>query len=242
MSLRFGGIAGTAILVFGYAMAAIGFGLGQPQILTRYLAGRSPDETRSAWWIYLGFEQFTWISMIVFGALLRGVMPGISDPETGLHVFFQTYTNAALTGMILAHVFASIAGTANGLLVTIAQVIVDDVVPHVFQEWQGRFILFIAILSMGIISILISLSMSGSAYDAALSSMALMGAGLASAMMIKVLQWRHSAASLVCAVIGGIGGAVLWQQSGLGRLLYEPGVGIACGLASNWLAIKVVKR
>ena len=238
MSMRFGGIAGTASFVLGSAIAAIGFGLGQPQILTRYLAGRTPEETRSAWWIYIGFGQFTWISMIVFGVFLRGIMPGITDPETGLSVFFQSYTDAALTGIILAHVFATIAGTSNGVLVTIAQIIVHDVVPRVFDDRQARLCISVATLLMGAVSILISLSMHGSAYSVALSSMALMGAGLASAVMIKVLGWRHSAASLLCAVIGGIGGAVLWQQSGLGRLLYEPGVGMACGLGINWVTVR----
>jgi sodium/proline symporter len=238
MSMHFGGIAGTASFVFGFAIAAIGFGLGQPQILTRYLAGRSPEETRSAWWIYIGFGQFTWISMIVFGVLLRGVMPGIADPETGLSVFFQNDTDAALTGIILAHVFATIAATSNGLLVTIAQTIVHDVVPRVFGDRQVRLDLSIATLLIGSVSMLISISMHGSAYSVALSSMPLMGAGLAPAVMIKVLGWRHSAASLLCAVVGGIIGAVLWQQLGLGRFLYEAGIGMACGLVINWLAVK----
>lgn len=93
-----GGIGITAGFVAGFAAAAIGFGLGQPQIVSRYLAGSSPNETRSAWWIYIGFVQFTWIAMTVFGLVLRGVMPGIDDPETGLSVFFQTNIGALLTG------------------------------------------------------------------------------------------------------------------------------------------------
>jgi len=43
-----GGIATTIGFVLGFAAAALGFGLGQPQIVSRYLAGRSPEETRSA--------------------------------------------------------------------------------------------------------------------------------------------------------------------------------------------------
>jgi hypothetical protein len=65
-----------------------------------------------------------------------------------------------------------------------------------------------------------------------------MGAGLAAAVMIKVLGWRHSAASLLCAVVGGIFIAVLWQQLGLGSFLYEAGIGTAGGLVINWLEVK----
>ena len=239
LSLRFGGIAGTASFMFGFAVAAVCFGLGQPQLFTRYLAGSSPEETRSAWWIYIGFVQFTWVSMMVFGALLRGVMPSLADPETGLRIFFQTYTNALLTGLILAHVFATNAATSNGLLITMAQTITHNLVPRAYRDRNLRRSLFIAILLMGLVSVLVSAAMHGSAYNVALSSMPLMGAGLAAAVMIKVLGWRHSAASLLCAIIGGIFIAVLWQQSGLGTFLYEAGIGTAGGLIINWLTVRV---
>jgi Na+/proline symporter len=238
MSMRFGGIAGTASFMFGMAAASVCFGLGQPQLFTRFLAGRSPEETRSAWWIYIGFAQFTWISMIVFGAFLRGVVPGIADPETGLSIFFQTNTNAVLTGLILTHVFATYAATSNGLLVTISQTITHNLIPRVYHEWNVRRSLLIATLLMGLISVLAAILMRGSAGNLAMSSMPLMGAGLAAAVMIKVLGWRHSAASLLCAVSGGSFVAVLWQLLGLGSFLYEAGIGTAGGLVINWLAVK----
>ncbi len=37
--------------VAGFACAGLGFGLGQPQVVSRYLAGSSPHETQGAWWI-----------------------------------------------------------------------------------------------------------------------------------------------------------------------------------------------
>jgi sodium/proline symporter len=239
LSLRFGGIVGTAGFMFGFAVAAVCFGLGQPQLFSRFLAGSTPEETRSAWWIYIGFVQFTWISMMVFGALLRGVMPIVPDPETGLSIFFQTYTNAALTGIILAHVFATNAATSNGLLITIAQTITQNLLPRAYREQSAARRLIITTLLIGIVSVLIAASMHGSANNLALSSMPLMGAGLAAAVMIKVLNWRHSAASLLCAIVGGILVAVLWQRSGLGTFLYEAGIGTASGLVINWITVKI---
>jgi Na+/proline symporter len=149
--------------------------------------------------------------MMVFGALLRGVMPGIAE-ESGLRIFFQTNTNAVLMGLILTHVFATNAAASNGLLITIAQTITHNLIPRVYRERNVRGSLLIATLLMGLVSVLVSISIHGSAYNLALSSMPLMGAGLAAAVMIKVLGWHHSAASLPCAVVGGIFVAVLWQQ------------------------------
>ncbi len=71
--------ASTVGFVLGYAAAALGFGLAQPQVTTRYMAASSPQEARAARWIYIGFVQFTWAAMTLFGVLLRGVMPNLPD-------------------------------------------------------------------------------------------------------------------------------------------------------------------
>jgi Na+/proline symporter len=239
MSMRSGGIAGTASFMFGFALAAICFGLGQPHVLTRYLSGRSPEETRSAWWIYIGFGQFMWVSMMIFGALLRGVMPAITDPQLGLSVFFHTKTNAILTGFILVHVFVTNAAASNALLVTMAQTITHNIVPRAFRDRNLGRCLLLAILFVGAVSILVAAAMHGSAYDVAFSAMPLMGAGLAAGVMIKVLGWPHSAASLLCAVLGGITAAVVWHLLGFGSFINEPGIGTAGGLLINGLVFKI---
>jgi Na+/pantothenate symporter len=127
-------LAGLPV-VFGFAAASLGFGLGQPQMVTRYLAGATPQETRSAWWIYNGFVQFTWIAMTVFGIALRGVMPAITDPEMGLSLFHRSYTGPLITGIIAADIFATIAATSNSLLVALAQTVSRDLL----GRWSARF-------------------------------------------------------------------------------------------------------
>jgi sodium/proline symporter len=238
MSMRSGGIAGTCSFMLGFALAAICFGLGQPHVLTRYLAGRSPRETRSAWWIAIGFGQFMWVSMMVFGALLRGVMPGIADPEMGLSIFFQSKTNAVLTGIIFIHVWATNAAASNALLVTMAQTITHNVMPKAHRDLPIPRDLMIVILLLGVVSIVVSAAMHGSAYELALSAMPVMGAGLAAGVMIKVLGWRHSAASLLCAVCGGIIAAIIWHRLGFGSFFNEPGIGAGSGLLINWLVVR----
>lgn len=232
-----GGLAVTVCFVLGFACAAIGFGLGQPQIVSRYLAGASPVETRSAWWIYVGFVQFTWIAMTVFGLMLRGVMPDIADPETGLSVFFQKNIGAIATGIIVADVFATIASTANGLLVAMSQSITRDLLPRLFAK-KPPIPLSLVTLFIGICTMLLSLVIHGSVFSIALSSVSLMGAGIAAAVMIKVLRWRHSAGSLLCTVVAGVISAVLWKLFQLSSLFNEAAVGMGVGLLINWLFVE----
>lgn len=224
------GFAAGVGFVLGFAAAAIGFGLGQPQIFSRYLAGRDPLETRSAMWIYLSFVQATWIAMTVFGLLLRGVMPGIADPEVGLSLFFETHFNALVVGIIAADVFATIASTSNGLLVAMSQAAMRDLIR------SQRVPFGAVVLVAGLLTMLVSLVIHGTVVTFALSSVSLMGAGLAPGIMVKVMGWRHSERSLLITIVVGLAAAVAWKYSGLGGFLNEAAIGIGAGLLTNYLA------
>lgn len=223
-------IAGIGFVV-GFAMAAIGFGLGQPQIVSRYLAGASPAETQAARWVYIGFLQFTWLAMTGFGMVLRGVMPGLHDPEMGLSVFFQEKVNAFATGIIAADIFATIASTTNGLLIATSQAVVYDLL----RAERKRRLFDAVTVAVGIVSIAVSYATQGTVLSLALGSVALLGAALAPAVMVKVLGWRHTVVSLASAIVAGAAAAMAWKASGAGAILNEAGVGMAVGLATNWL-------
>jgi len=221
--------------VAGYACAAIGFGLGQPQIITRYFAGSSPEETKAAWWIYIGFVQFTWIAMTVFGVMLRGVMPGIEDPETGLSLFFQRNIGAVATGIIFADVFATIASTSNAILIAIAQTVQRDLFGiRTSNAGKMTFLTFV----LGIVTVLLSLVLPGNVFSIAIDSVSKIGAGLAGPVIIKALRWNHSGFSLLLSVVTGIGTAFIWKEMGYGSAFNEVGIGLVCSLVVNWVVAK----
>ncbi len=233
------GLAAALIFMLGFAAAAFGFGLGQPQMTSRYLAGRSPAETRGAWWIFIGFIQFTWIAMTVFGIVLRGVMPTIADPEAGLSLFFHTEMGPVLTGLIVADIFATIAATSNSLLVAMAQTVKFDVVevltPRAPPLWP-------IVLGLGIVSMAISARLDRSVVSLVLSSISLLGAGLAPAVMIRVLGWRRTNLSVPLSILAGFVTAALWKVLGLGAFLNEAAPGILAGLGANLLVAAAQRR
>lgn len=237
-----GSILAVLGFVVGFAAAALGFGLGQPQMVTRYLAGKSPNETQAAWWIYLGFVQFTWIAMTLFGVTLRGVMPELSDPELGLSLFFRSSMGPVWTGLIVADIFATIAATSNSLLVAMSQTVEFDLVgsiPRRANDDSGtarsrtktRTWLITAVI--GIATMGLSLVLNATVVSLALASVSLMGAALAPAVMIRVLGWRHTPSSLLASIFAGLGTATLWRFFGWPSALNEAAVGLAIGLAVN---------
>ena len=237
-----GAIVPALGFIAGFAGAAVGFGLGQPQIVSRYFAGASPEETQAARWIYIGFLQSTWIAMTVFGIVLRGVMPGVEDPETGLSVFFVANMGAVLTGIIFADVFATIASTANGILVAIAQTLRRDLLAGVFGVQREFSLVAMTVLTffIGVATIAASFVLPGNVFTLALEAVSKIGAGLAGPMMIKLFGWRHSASSLLAAILAGIGAAYAWTWLGYAGAFNEAGIGIACSLLMNWAVAAVL--
>lgn len=229
-----GGTFVSAIgFVVGYAAAALGFGLGQPQVTSRYLAARSPRETRAAKWIYIGYVQLTWATMTVFGVLLRGVMPDIPDPEQGLTVFVSATLPSLLVGLIVADIFGAIASTANSLLVAMAQATRD-----LFgRERADRIPFWWITLGLGVVTMFAALALQGrtTVFDLAITSVSLMAAGLAPAVAVKVLRWRHSARSITAAMFVGFAAALTWKVGGFSAALNEAAIGITLGLLANYL-------
>jgi Na+/proline symporter len=225
-------IFGAISFMLGYSAAALGFGLGQPQVTSRYFAAKNSRETRAAKWIYIGYVQLTWMTMTIFGILLRGVMPEIEDPEVGLTVFVSSVLPPLLVGLIVADIFGAIASTANSLLVAMAQA-TRDLLGRSFREKIG---LWLILLFEGSITLIITyfLADGSSVFSIAITSVSLMAAGLAPAVAIKILGWPHSATSLTIALFVGFSSALLWKISGLSGTMNESAIGIVIGLISNY--------
>lgn len=235
-----GASVATAVgFVVGWAAAALGFGLGQPQILSRYLASSSPSETRSARWIYLSFVQITWVSMTIFGMLLRGIMPGIEDPEAGLSIFVQMYLFPAIAGVVIADVFGVIASTANSLLVAMSQSLKHDILNQLMPKVGENIPLSLVTFVVGLATMGVASVIEGSVVSLALSSVSMVGAGLAVPVMIKIMGWNHSGASITSAFVIGVASAVTWVQTGSSQYLNEAAVGMIFSLLTNWIVFKL---
>ncbi len=222
--------------ILGFSAAALGFGLGQPQLLSRYLAGESPKETQAAWWIYIGFVQFTWIAMTLFGVILKGILTDLDDPEMGLSIFFVTHLSPILTGIIVADIFATISATSNSLLVAMTQAVLHDFSCRKTHDISQKTFMLIS-ASLGICTMIVAtlISKTHTIFDIAITSVSLMGAGLAAPVMIKVMQWKTTEFSLIMSLIFGFLSSVLWKYTGYGDYLNEAAIGISIGLITNIL-------
>lgn len=228
----------TSVIAFiiGWAAAALGFGLGHPQLVSRYLSGSSPEETKAAKWIYITFVQFTWITMTLFGLFLKGLMPNLSDPETGLNAFVQVYMHAIVAGIILADVFAIIASTANSLLISLYHTVVQDLLSS-FKK-LSNFSPTVMIIVLGLLSFLMSLTLSGSVASIIMRVVSLVSSCLAVQVGIKLFKIPHNGASLFTSILVGLGTSLTWILFGFSEILNEAVVGMFASWLTNYTVFK----
>lgn len=236
LSLFSGGVFLSLGFVVGFAVAAVGFGLGQPQVTSRYMAGENPAETQAARWIYILFIQGTWIAMTVFGIVLRGVMPDLADPETGLSAFFISNMGPLITGVIIADIFATIASTANGMLISITQTIRRNLLPAVTTAQPPRNE-YLSVF-VGAITILFSLVLPGTVASIIISVASLLGAGLGGVVMIRSMGWPCNNRSLFFAICSATVTAIAWKLFHYDAVVNEAGIGILAALLVNKILTK----
>lgn len=236
------GIGYLLVFIFGWAAAAIGFGLGQPQIITRYMAGSSPEETRASWWIYIAFLQFTWIAMTIFGVVLRGTMPDISDPEAGLSLFVSTYAGVVVTGIVLADVYATIASASNSILISLAQVVRYDIIENLSNIKLTKVTTSLITLFVGIATIIISFYLPTSVFNVIVTAVSLLGASIGPAVLIKITGIKHSSGSLIATIIVGLLASYAWKLGPYGALMNEAVIGILSGILVNNIYFRFPKN
>jgi len=218
--------------ILGWAAAAVGFGFGQPQIVSRYMSGLNEKEVAAARWIYILFLQFTWIGMTLFGYILKTKGFEAVDPESGLIDFFETNNSQVLMGIILAGIFAAIASTVDSILIAISTMI-----ENTFAEdgKKNRQVEIAAILLIGCISLISALYTSASVFDLAVTAISLTGGVLAGPVIIRVFDMPHNQLSLLIGLVGAIIACLVWRKLGLNGYLNEALIGICTALILNWL-------
>jgi Na+/proline symporter len=145
-----------------------------------------------------------------------------------------------LTGVIIADIFATIAATANSLIIAMSQTARFDLL-GLQNRGSGNGLLIPAIV-IGLGTMGISLMIQGSVVTLALSSVAVMGAGLAPSVLAQLFRWKPGAATVAASIAAGATAAVAWKIFGLDAILNEALPGMLVGLAIHCVSRFVGSR
>lgn len=221
--------------------AAWGLGyFGQPHIIVRFMAIRSPRDTVAGRRIGIG-----WMVVTALGAVLTGLIGAayvtsrgetLDNPETVFLYLSQVLFHPLIAGLVLAAVLAAIMSTISSQLVVSSSALVEDLVKISGRAMSARTEVLLGragVLLVAVVAGVIAFDRTDTILD--LVGFAWAGFGAAfGPIVILSLYWRRLTAwgALAGMVVGAVV-VVVWGRSPLADTLYElvPGFLLA-GLAA----------
>ncbi|WP_218682615.1 sodium/proline symporter PutP [Microbacterium sp. BF1] len=120
---------GTVLAIVSSLAWGLGY-FGQPHIIVRFMALRSPQEAKSARRIGI-----SWMVVSLGGAVLSGLVGlayiaktgiDLANPETVVLLMSQTLLHPFVAGLVLAAVLAAIMSTISSQLIVCSSALVED--------------------------------------------------------------------------------------------------------------------
>jgi sodium/proline symporter len=220
-------------------LSAVAWGLGyfgQPHIIVRFMAIRSPDDAKAGRRVGI-----TWMIITATGAIVTGLIGvayvnisggTLNNPETVFLFLSQVLFHPFVAGIVLAAVLAAIMSTISSQLIVSSSALVEDLVKMTGKEMSVRTQVMLgraAVLLVAIVAGLIALDRTATILDLVGFAWAGFGAAFGPIVLLslywrRLTRWGALAGMIVGAVV-----AFTWGRSALGDVLYEIVPGFVLG-------------
>lgn len=220
---------GTSITgIIGLMAWGLGY-FGQPHIIVRFMAIKSPKELKSARRIGI-----SWMAIGLLGAVASGLTgliyftennSPLSDPETVFLRLGDVLFHPFITGIILAAVLAAIMSTISSQLLVCSSSITKDFYLTFFNkkasEKQQMFIGRISVLIVAALATILAYLPNKSILNIVGQAWAGFGSSFGPVLLLS-LYWKrmNKWAALSGMIVGGLT-VILWITFGLSSYMYE---------------------
>lgn len=244
-------VAGAGTLTgFLAIVSAAAWGLGyfgQPHILVRFMALRSPRDAKAGRRIGV-----SWMVISVIGAIVMALVGvayfqqnpelTLSDPEAVFLALSQAFFHPLIAGVVLAAVLAAIMSTISSQLVVSSSALVEDLYNMIAKKSltpkRGVILGRIGVLVVSIMAFVLAADRNESILALVAFAWAGFGASFGPTVLLS-LYWRKL--TMPGALSGMVAGAVVvftWGNSELADWLYE----IVPGFILNMVVAVVVSK
>ncbi|MDP3894937.1 sodium/proline symporter PutP [Nocardioides sp.] len=238
-------VSGATFLGVVSAMAwGLGY-FGQPHIIVRFMALRTPGEARSARRIGIGWML---ISLLGAGATaLVGIAyfqqnpdESLTDPEAVFIALGQILFHPLIAGILLAAVLAAIMSTISSQLLVTSSALVEDLYKAVFrtnasdrrQVAMGR----LAVLIVSLFAASLAWSRSGTVLELVAYAWAGFGASFGPIILLSLYWRRLTATGALAGMVSGAVTVVVWGNvDAWSSWMYEIVPGFAVNLVVTLL-------
>lgn len=235
---------GSVLGIISAAAWGLGY-FGQPHIVVRFMALRSPKDAPTGRRIGI-----SWMLITVIGAVLTALVgiayfqqnPELSleDPEAVFLALAQAFFHPFIAGIVLAAVLAAIMSTISSQLVVSSSALVEDLYNMIAKKSltpkQGVILGRMGVLVVSIIAIALAAGKNESILALVAFAWAGFGASFGPIILLS-LYWRKlTAAGALSGLIVGAVTVFIWGNTALSGWLYE----IVPGFVFNLIVTVVV--
>ncbi|MEE9367444.1 MAG: sodium/proline symporter PutP [Pontiella sp.] len=212
------------------SLLAWGLGyFGQPHILTRFMAIRSPNEIKPARRIAMSWVLVSLTCALLIGLVGRIYLPEMlaeADAEKVFMVLVDQVTHPVIGGILLAAVLAAIMSTADSQLLVTSSALTEDLYrviirPHASEKelvWVSRG----TVIGVAAIACLLALKPDSSVLSLVSYAWAGFGATFGPLVLMSLYWKRMTRNGAVAGIIGGGLTVLIWKQLSGGVFdLYE---------------------
>jgi len=222
---------GLPLFVLGWIAAGLGVA-GQPHLVVRTLALRSPAEIGAARRVYFAWYLPFATMTILVGLYARALFDGSSalpDPELALPLMAASFLPDLGVGLVLAAVVAAAMSTADSMLLSTSAALSQDIFQRFGQSYV-RTKLGTALVTAAVVAI--ALGAPGNVFELVILAWSGLGASLGPPLVVRVLGWPLNDLTAFAMVLAGLAGVLVWRALGLQDSIYELLPGLCCAFAA----------
>ncbi|MGO2659935.1 sodium/proline symporter PutP [Mycetocola reblochoni] len=228
---------GTVAGIISAAAWGLGY-FGQPHIIVRFMALRSPGEARRARTIGMG-----WMLLTTGGAVATGLIGfayfathpelTLSHPEAVFLQLSQIMFHPFVAGLVLAAVLAAIMSTVSSQLIVTSSALVEDLYTIVARRpvSDRRMVALgrAGVLVVAVVAGLIALDRTSSILELVGFAWAGFGAAFGPIILLSLFWKRLTAAGAVVGMVVGTVTVFIWGKLPIHEVIYEliPGFALA---------------
>jgi sodium/proline symporter len=213
-----GGNAGWGLVngvMIGGLMWGLGY-LGQPHLLVRYMAIRSPSEVRRGQTVAV-----SWVLLAYWGAAFTGLMgigllPGLEDREDIMPEMAKMLLPAWIAGLAIAGGIAAMMSTADSQLLVATSALIEDVYVKIFRPKveAARLLFYSRLATILITGVALFLAFRNREFIFDSVEYAWTGLGSSFApVLVLTLRWkRMTRAGALAGMLSGMFSTILWKN------------------------------
>ena len=226
----------SAAVIIGNLAWGLGY-FGQPHIIVRFMALRSPSEAKAG-----RFWGVSWMALALLGGLMTALVSTVyfaqNEAAVTDQVNFETVFldlsrilfHPLIAGLVLTAVLAAIMSTMSSQLLVVSSSLIEDLYKIVAKTKPSERTLLLLSRGAVLVVALIALALSINPNDSILGLVGFAWAGFGAAfgpIVLASLYWKRlNSAGAIAGMATGAVVSIGWGMSPLSDLMYEivPGI------------------